>query len=229
MLLLPYDLSNPKNSIEYSELTNIKSEITSDYYVILFIKETGKPILIDQQLHYCFLEYIYSSHNLFEKQINLSKINSLKYNMVSCINGLFAVYIERRYIWEPFQNVGVTLVFSNTIENLSIFLKTHFQKILELPVQNNPKFDMYDPEERMDYYLYQIVSYLKDSKKDTEEYKNVEILFNFILNTRTEKNTINLMNNLVLVSKNITTTNGRVFIYLTEFLKYIDHKLNNFI
>jgi len=220
-MLYPYDLTNPQNTIDYNLLVNIKREITQDYYIVMFIKDTG-PVLISEPLQHSFLECVYFSQLIYEKEYHLTKWNKLKYSIRSCLNGLFSIYIERKYIWEPFQNYCVIVIISENLQNLYLYMETHLKSILQLPDKVIPNFDLNDPEERVEFYLYQMSSYLVDSKMNRNcEYENINTIFHTLLNIRTDKSYKNLQNALLLIGNKITNTNGRVFTFLNEFMKYI--------
>ncbi len=108
----------------------------NDYYVVLYLKKVHvpkpsyKPILVNDR----DLVINYGALNLpniiFQvigtgEQI-LSPAYKVSYSILVLRNGWWCVYIEKRYLWDSFQSLGVTTIMSPSKTAVLDFFQQYF-------------------------------------------------------------------------------------------------------
>jgi hypothetical protein len=143
------ELDRPIDSIPINDLIS-NYPFFNDYYIILYIKESTKlnkyiPTIVSGDL-----QNIFYANNLGLKINNIinmgdfihSHVYKISYKIVTLVNNMWCIYIEKRYIWDLFESIGIiTIMGYDKVsvlkyfeENMLILFKKKVRGISQKPV-----------------------------------------------------------------------------------------------
>ena len=143
------DLDNPIHIVN-RDILYYPIPFHNDYYVCIYLKDLYKsienyePLLInDEDLinNYAGQNLIYNINNIIaDGQTIMSPIFKIIYRIMILKKNWWCIYIEKRYIWNNFEYIGIITVLSkNKNSILDYFQKNLIFSIIKQPKKMNKK------------------------------------------------------------------------------------------